>query len=270
MKNKKLINRTCSCLLVAAFVLMSVASSSTKETTKVVVDGSDQISSDDGSGSGVTKETTASNEVSYEITDTRFNYYTNSIGNLEYYGIVEITNTGSSYLYMDDCTFDLEDNDGHLLQSDNMIPSCPDVIAPGEKGYFYSSIGSSSIDDGVSLDNGVKLVPSISVEVARGGASAIVEYDVSDTDLRTDDYNRPKVTGRVTNNTGKDNSYLYVNVLFYDSEGKIIAISGTTVTDLSAGATVSFECSTLFTDDSLTMDSIGSYEVIARDAYMQF
>lgn len=269
MKNKKLINRTCSCLLVAAFVLMSVASSSTKETTKVVVDGSEQASSDDGSGSGATKET-ASNEISYEITDTRFNYYTNSIGTLEYYGIVEVTNTGSSYLYLDDCTFDLEDNDGHLLQSDSMIPSCPDVIAPGEKGYFYSSIGSSSIDDGVSLDNGIKLVPSLSVEVARGGASAIVEYDVSDTDLRTDDFNRPKVTGRVTNNTDKDNSYLYINVLFYDADGKIIAISGTSVTNLSAGATTSFECSTMFTDDSLTMDSIGSYEIIARDTYMQF
>lgn len=214
-----------------------------------------------------TEKTTKSDEVLYEITDTNFEYYTNSIGGVEYYGYVEITNTGDNNLYLDKAIFDLEDNDGHLLQSDDFISSAPSVIKPGEKGYFYNGLGSNMIDEGVSTDNGIKLVPQITIKQATGEP---VRYEVTDTDLREEEYSGLKVTGRVINNTDEGVSYLYLNVIFYDANGKVLGITGTSVSDLAAGNKASFECTTMFANDNLTMDNVADYEIIAEETYMQF
>ena len=220
------------------------------------------------SQSEVSVTETAQSDFSYEVTDTSFHYYQNSIGKYEYYGIVEITNTGSANIYLDDCTFDLEDNDGHLLQSDNfMISACPEVVKPGEKGYFYNNIGSTSIDDSISLENGVNLVPNFKIESAYGES---VDYEVTDTEMREDDYGYTKITGRVTNNTDEDDSMCYIEFLFKDANGKVLFIFGTNVMDLTAGSTKSFDASAMFTDESINKDDIASYEVIARKHYSQF
>lgn|GEM_PF-1305596 len=213
------------------------------------------------------KKNDTSGEAVYEISDTGFEYYKNSIGSTEYYGYVEITNTGNKNLYLDNCTFDLEDNDGHLLQSDSFINKCPDIIAPGEKGYFYNSIGENLIDESVSTANGIKLVPQMKIENASGNP---VDYEVSDTSLKDGQYGGVKVTGRITNNTNEDDDYLYINIIFYDSAGKVIGITGTSVTELDAGRTVSFDTTTIWGSDSITINSVADYEVIARKGYFQF
>ncbi len=230
----------------------------------------EEVSTKDTTSSS--KDTTSSSEsaedFSYEITDTDFVYYQNSIGRTEYYGYVEILNTGKCNIYLKGCTFDLEDNDGHLLQSDSMmISSCPDVIAPGEKGYFYNNLGATSIDESVSLDNGIKLVPQYQIEKARGD---IIEYDISDTDMRTDDYGKIKITGRITNNTDDDDSMVYVEFIYYDKDGKVLAINGTNVIDLTAGSTKSFEVTTLFSNEKVTAENVADYKVVARKSHYQW
>ena len=213
-----------------------------------------------------TAETTS--EIRYEITDTSFNYYTNSIGNVEFYGIVEITNTGNTSIYLDDRSFDLEDNDGHLLQSESaFVSSCPDIIAPGEKGYIYNGMGANLLDKDVSTDNGLKLVPHYKVEKAKGD---IIEYDVTDTAIRKGDYGGAKVTGRVTNNSGKNDSLFYINVLFKDASGKVLTIAGTNILDFTAGSTTSFEVNSAYGNETINYGDIANYEVVARKAYFQF
>lgn len=204
--------------------------------------------------------------VSYEITDTVFNYHVNSIGSTEYQGIVEITNTGTVDVYLRSCTFDLEDDDGHLLQTDSFISNCPDIIAPGEKGYFYNGIGSMLIDDGVSLDNGVNLKPTLKVEKSRG---EIQEYELTDLSLRSGTFG-PVVTGRVTNTTEKDDSLLYVQVIFYEADGAVLGIAGTNITDFTAGSQTSFEISSMGIPRDITLDMIADFKVITRPHYMQF
>lgn len=220
------------------------------------------------SQSEVSVTETTQSDFSYEVTDTSFHYYQNSIGKYEYYGIVEITNTGTSSIYMKDCTFDLEDNDGHLLQSDDMmVSSCPYVIKPGEKGYFYNNIGATTIDDSVSLDNGIQLVPNFKLEKATGDA---VVYEVSDTEMREDDYGYIKVTGRVTNNTEENDSMCYVQFIFRDVNGKALFAFGTNVMGLDAGTTQSFDASAMFSDDSINKDDIASFDAVAMKMYYQF
>lgn len=242
-------------------------------STTITAATDDNTTTQDNSGGGTaTPETTAAekkSEMSYEITDTNFNYYTNSIGRIEFYGIVEITNTGNTNIYLKSCTFDLEDNDGHLLQSEStFVSSCPDVIKPGEKGYFYNGIGANYLDKEVSTDNGLKLTPQFKLEEAK--KDNIVDYEVSDTALRKDDHGNAKVTGRVTNTTDKDDNLFYIEARFKDASGKVLFITGTNIMDFTAGSTVSFEISAMYADDSIDFDKIADYEIVARKSYYQF
>lgn len=209
-----------------------------------------------------------STDIQYTISDLSFDYYTNSLGDIEYYGIVGIRNTGNTPIYMKKCVFDLEDKSGHLLQSDDMISEAPSWIAPGETGYFYNSLGSLLLDDNISLENGLKLVAQITLKKA---TDTPVEYSISDTSLqKADSFASFKITGRVTNHTTEDQPYLYIDIVLFDSAGKAIAISGTSVTDLYAGSTVSFDWSAYFINENITAEDVHSFKVIAQDNYYQW
>lgn len=223
--------------------------------------------SEDLSTDSVPEESTTNNgDISYEVTDEIFEYYTNSIGNIEYYAIIEITNTGNSNIYMDKATFDFEDDNGHLLSTDDFISKCPDIVAPGEKGYFYNGAFASILPEGTNTDNGLNLAYNVTVAKATGN---ITEYEVFDTDIK-EDYLGPKITGRIKNTSGQDESYCSVKVILYDVNGKVLGIADTAVTDLKSDSTVSFECDCIFISESISFDDIDSYQVIARKSYMQF
>ena len=214
-----------------------------------------------------TDKEASSEEISYDISDTSFQYYKNSIGSTEFYGYVEILNTGNSNIYMDDCVFDLEDDNGHLLQSEKMISNCPSVIGPGEKGYFYNNIGSTLIDNSVSLDNGIKLVPQMKLSAASGKPHA---FPVSDVSVTPGNMNDVKVTGRVENDTNEEISYIYIHIIFYDSSGKALAMKGTSLSKIAPGSKGSFDTSTLFGNSNLKIEDIADTKVIAEDSYHQF
>lgn len=270
MKKKVMIRTICTCLVVCAFAGMAMASgssSSTKET------GSVTIGDKATEASAEAEETTtkaAEAKAEYEIAHTTFVHNTNSLDREEYTGVIEIKNTGSSYLYLKDCTFDFEDDNGHLLETDKLITSAPDVIAPGECGYFFSN---GLLDENTSLENGINLVPNFSVEVCKKGEEAIVDYEVTDLDIKDDDYGLGvKVTGRVINGTTEDTNSIDVMIIaiFYDSDGEILDIGFTYADEMSAGSKSSFQITTMTGNDELSTDTVADYKVIARKSYMQF
>ncbi|MCQ2515476.1 MAG: FxLYD domain-containing protein [Saccharofermentans sp.] len=256
-------------LCVATFAFMSLASGSSSEEasyTQVVVQ------QENGEGASSTEnniEVTPQTQsvMQYEVSDTRFEYYTNSIGSTEYFGIVEITNTGDTNIYLDDCTFDLEDNDGHLLQSDSFISAAPEIIAPGERGYFYNGIGSNLINENVSFDNGIVLVPQIRVEEATGEP---VDYPVSDVTVSEGNYGYLNVLGRVENTSDEEIGYLYVDIVFYDANGTALAITGTSVTNIPAGGMSSFDTTCYFANENVSISDIADTVVMAREHYYQW
>lgn len=251
-------------VVTALFILLAIGSGSENSTRdSVTIDSDGNVTTNND---GKTNENSNSN-MKYEITNTGFEYYTNSIGGKEYYGYVELKNTGNCDIYLDDCTFDLEDKEGHLLQSDKYISSCPSVISPGETGYFYNGIGSTSIDSSVNLDNGIRLVPQMKLTQAK---SKPVSYPVSDVAVREGSFGYVKVTGRIQNTTDKDVSYVYVHIIFYDKNGKVLAITGTSVTDIGAGMKVSFDTSAMFASDNLKLENIAQTKVIAEDTFYQW
>lgn len=201
-------------------------------------------------------------EASYNINIIKFEITNESFGDgFRYEGIVEVDNTGSSNIYLTGTAFDIEDANGSLVQSDNMISCCPDVIKPGEKGYLYNQFGSSL--DGVTEIDGLQLVPQYVVKTT---STTPDEYEVTDVSIKEDTFG-VKTVGRVTNNTDNDNSIMYVQVLYYDSDGNLLGISGTNVTDLIAGRTVSFEISGIGMSSDITVDRIANYKVIAQETF---
>ena len=269
MKKNVLIRSICTCLAICVFAGMAMASGSssgsgTKETGSVTI--GDKATEE--TAEATTKETEGKAE--YEITHTTFVHNTNSIGREEYTGIIEIKNTGSTYLYLKDCTFDFEDDDGHLLDTQKLILSSPDVIAPGEFGYFHSN---GLLDQNISIENGINLVPNFIVEVCKKGKEAIIEYEVTDLDIKDGDYGMGvNVTGRVINNTSEDTGSIDVLIIaiFYDSDGEILDVATRYADEMSAGGKSSFEITTMTGNDELSLETVADYKVIARHEYLQF
>lgn len=221
------------------------------------------------SGTGPSPAPTASPEPEepeedYTISESSFVYYPNLSGALEYHAFVEITNTSDEPLYLSGCTFDLEDDMGHLLQTDDFIYKCPDVIAPGEKGYFYNGVGSTNIRSGITDANGLTLVPHLEVEPAK---SAPVEFPVEDSEFRAGNWGVPTVTGRITNTSAHDETLFSIDAIFYGKDGKPLGIAGTTITDFTAGKTVSFEISGVTLSNTITVDDIADFRIVARAPY---
>lgn len=271
MKNV-LVRSVCTGLAVCLFAGMAMASgsssgSSTKETGSVTIGDKATEATEEKE----TTEATTEAKAEYEITKTAFYHSESGIGKEKYTGILEIKNTGSSYLYLKDCKFDFEDDDGHLLETDKLVVGAPNVIAPGECGYFYSD---GFLDGNTSLENGINLVPNFTVDVCKKGKDAVVEYEVSDLDIRDDDYGMGvRVTGRVTNGTSEDTNSLDVMIIavFYDSDGEIIEAGCIYADAMSAGGTTSFEYTTLTSgNDDLSTETVADYKVYARKSYLQF
>lgn len=273
MKRKVLIRTICTSLAVCVFAGMAMASgssSSTKETGSVTIgDQATEAAKDpEVTTEATTKETEG--KVEYEVTRTTFVHNTNSIGREEFTGVVEIKNTGSTYLYLKDCKFDFEDDDGHLLETQKLVLSSPDVVAPGEFGYFHCN---GYIDENTSLENGINLVPNFTIEVCKKGQEAVIEYEVTDLDIKDGDYGMGvNVTGRVINNTSEDTNSLDVLIIaiFYDSDGEILDVATSYADEMSAGGKASFEITTMTGNDELSMETVADYKVIARHEYLQF
>ena len=214
-----------------------------------------------------TSNSTATQEkMAYEITDTIFEISDSYFGNgKECRVIIEVTNTGNVPIYLDDCVLDFEDDDGHLLETYDFLSSVPDIVQPGEKGYFYTN-GNHSFNEDVSFENGCNLVPKLSIEKTKG---ELKSHEVVDVSLYNSDYGTVGCRGRIVNETDKEISLIYVTTVYYDSEGKVLGISGTNVMDITAKDQTSFDDSGMLMPD-FDVEDVADYKIYADEMYLQF
>lgn len=200
--------------------------------------------------------------VQYEITYKSANSFKDSIGTVYIIGIVGITNTGSKNLYIASGSFDFEDATGALIATEDYISAYPEVIQPGETSYMYTE----SLIDG-DLPETVNVIPHEDVEEATVDC---VRLPVSEATIKDDKYFGLEAMGRVENNTGSDASFVYVCAIMKDVEGNPVCIAFTIVDEIKAGDKVGFSMTTLSIPDSITADSIASFDVYAYPLQMQF
>ena len=204
---------------------------------------------------------------SWYVKNVEFDCYPDENSNdLKYYAIATIHNNGNTSLYLKDCVFDIEDSNGHLIQTDSLLDNCPAVLLPGEDGYFFSSY--TKTIKGIPTNTALYLKVNPVIKRATGTS---VRYDVSDISLRRGIFDAYKIIGRVTKNASSDKNYVYVYGVFFDSSGKAIGATGTTVRDIIQGVPKSFEVEGFMCGSrKVSNNQFSSYRVIAEEYYYQY
>ncbi len=200
---------------------------------------------------------------SYAITDCRAKTWTSIIGSVRVQTIVEITNTGTTNLYLSSGSYDLEDTLGNLVACETWVSVYPDVLAPGEKGYMYDE---TSLDEAV--DGGLVVLPR--VDVARATID-LIRFPVTDVKTSTDTYGGIKMLGRVENTSREIQTDVYIVAFLYDADGSCIGkLSTLILEDLNPGDKIGFEMSGRSLPDDVTVESVADFVVYAYPTQYQF
>ena len=209
-----------------------------------------------------TKEETKE-EAAWETGEGRATVWTDSIGSKWVQIICPVTNTGTKNLYLSAGTMDLEDTDGNLVDSKTMVSVFPEVIQPGETGYYYeeTTLSEDSPEE-------LTVVPHVKVDEAKVDC---LRLTVSDVNITDEDYMGIKVTGRVENDTEEEAKLVYVTAFLYDADNNLLASVFTILPDaLPAGEKIGFSASGLSLPDSITADMVDHYEAYAYPQQFQF
>lgn len=198
----------------------------------------------------------------YKITYSSVKTYS-SVGTIWAQALVEIENTSSYDLFLKVGTCDIEDLEGNLIASKD-ISAYPQVIAPGEKGYYFDEYIIESLTEPTEL----KLTPRPQIVKS---TTANIAYSVTDISITDFDYNRINVIGRVQNTSNSKGSMVYVAVTLFNEASEPIGLAYTVLTnDLNPGEKVGFETHRLSLPDGITSDSIASYTAVAYPYQFQF
>ncbi|MCR5636097.1 MAG: FxLYD domain-containing protein [Clostridiales bacterium] len=221
----------------------------------------DALNSDNGEA---VSETSVTEEVTYEITYNNIMLYKDSLGTVWMQGIVEVTNTGNTNLYMSSGQFDLEDENGKLIDTKDYVNVYPQVIAPGEKAYYYEETTLDGIDENAS----VKIAPRVKAEKAKVDQILFKSFDES---LKDKQFGGLELTGRVENTSSDECSYAQIVVILFDSNDKPIGVLTDTILDTVApGEKLGYKATSFSLPDSITSSVVARYEIYAYSYQYQF
>lgn len=199
----------------------------------------------------------------YEIVYSKGKVYNTFLGS-RIYVIVQIENTGNESLYINNASVDIEDAKGHLVQTRSYLSAYPQVLLPGETALIAESISLDN-DPGV---NELSVIPHLNIDKAK---VQCIRYKVTDESFTNDRYTGLKMTGRVENTTNQTESMVYVVVNLYDANHHGVGQLYTIITDdLRPGEKIGCSLSDLSASDTISIDSIVSYEIFAFPLQFQF
>lgn len=203
----------------------------------------------------------------YEITYQSSYIYRNMLDEINCYALVEIENTSAEDLYLGSAIFDFEDSSGKLLATySSMISSDPDIIAPGEKGYFYCNM--ATLEGEIDEKTDYIFNPTIKVERSK---KEIIRYPITELSISESSLAPFTIIGRVENNTDEDESMLWISCILYRSDGTPIGVCGTNILDFTAGSKASFDLTAVYlTGLDIKLSDIDHYEVYACKTQYQF
>lgn len=202
-------------------------------------------------------------ETAYEITYSSAHAYTSSIGTVWVQAIAEIENTGSADLYLSTGAYDIEDADGGLIKSSTMVSTFPSVISPGEKGYLYEE---TTLDEPV--DGELTLLPRLSAGKAKINN---IRFSLSDLTLSSDSFGELQARGRVENTSTEPSSMTYIVLVLKNAENQPLGLIFTILMEeLAPGDKIGFEMSAFALPDTVTEETVASYEAFAYPMQLQF
>lgn len=229
-------------------------------TTVELTQTSSELPSTSSSDADVQNE-----EASYEVTYQNISFHQDSIGTLWSQAIVEVTNTGNNNLYLDYSSYELTAEDGTIIHttSNSFIPY-PQIIEPGEKGYYYEE----QTMDSQTPTNGITITPHIS---AKAATVENLRMEVSNTEIYDKDMGGIDVHGKIKNTTGAEQSNVYVAAILFNADGQPIGQLFTVlVNTLQPDEEIGFELEPMGLPESITRSSIADYKIFAYPEQFQF
>ena len=195
----------------------------------------------------------------YKITYQNARAYQNQLGMVFFQGIVEIENTGSFNLALNGCAIDFEDATGNLLVAEKAVDTCPDILLPGEKGYFYCQVNYES-----AMPDTIKMIIRPKVEETD---STPVRLKVSDVSVSGTNFEEIRILGRVENTTEKTQSLYHIAAALFDEDKVPIAvISNFLSEDIEQADEIGFELESFFLPQDITAESVSNVLIFAYPA----
>lgn len=219
---------------------------------------------EENNGEEISEPVTEQKGEAYEVVYTKGIVYFNSIGTAWLQAIVQIENTGSEALYLDNASLDAENAEGKLIKTMSYISPYPEVLNPGETALIVEN---TTLDSNPGVDE-LTIIPHLNIKKAKVDC---IRYAVSEESLANASFGGVEMMGRVENTTSEAESMVYIVANLYDAEHHGIGQLFTILTnDLNPGEKIGFTLTTLSAPDSLTADSVASYEVFAFPIQFQF
>lgn len=177
--------------------------------------------------------TTAAPQSDFELGACTVETYRDENGTIWAMGIAEIVNKSDTPLYLDYGTFAFRGGDDTLVMTADAIAAYPQVLMPGESGYYFEVV-EPDLPDTEPLQ--LTVTPDI-----RKAEVESVRYTVTDTQLRNSPYGGLELFGKVENTTDADGELVCIAAVLLDAEGKPIGLLTTILTEkLNAGSTAEF------------------------------
>ncbi len=195
---------------------------------------------------------------SFKVTDQRLNVYRNRAE--EFWGqvIAAVQNTGDAPIYLQNCTFHITDAEGKSLASDTTVSAYPQIVAPGETGYYYTETYlETEVAEGLTLE----FTPQVSVS-----AQQAVAYTVENPDLQDSRYGGMELRVTLSNSTAQDTRHYCVAVLLFDAEGSLLGqFYDVPSVKVPAGGSAVLELSSYMLPDTVTKAEIADYRILAYE-----
>jgi hypothetical protein len=176
------------------------------------------------------------------ITQTYFKSWVDSIDYVNYEIVIEVNNTGgtAANIHSGDQSYTILGADGSVLETGNFTYSFPEVVAPGEFGYY---IVGGVFGKGTKVADVGKLQPSLSFADAD---KTPTPWEISAVKVTQEDYgNGLQVSGLVKDADTADATMGMVGVVFFDANGQLIGglYDNTGVMSIRAGQSKGFKTS---------------------------
>jgi len=172
---------------------------------------------------------------SYAITYSGAKGFIGPSGYVDAAVIFEITNTGDTNLRLLPSKYDLVYAVGNPIAINQLITAYPQVIAPGEKAYYYADyliIGQEQVQ---------VLMASLLYPVVSVTDAPAIRLDIPDASVYTGTLDALQMRGTVKNDTGQDVDNLCIAGVLFDGGNPLAVVSADLNKPLAAGDSLAFD-----------------------------
>jgi hypothetical protein len=197
-----------------------------------------------------------------EVTHTFMKPWKDSIGSIEYEIVVEVQNTGTAPAEISSGSNDytIYDTSGGVLDTGSFLYAMPQVLLPGDFGYY---VDSGFFDDGTALKSVGKAEPSVQYSEATETPGV---FEVTKVKVAKEAYGTGLQVSGVVKNAGTEAATQpFVGVILFDGSGNVLgALYENSLENLAAGQSKGFKSSYPGTPP-LTVTQVKSFKTFGYD-----